>query len=250
MPILHTVHVAGTREDLMRAVAAACGAIGSVTVGTNRKGAAAHHKGIPGRLPQRRLWPEPQKWPAEWWQGIEEQARDQLIDVAVAAISGQNTADAIRGLQIAVGLELLDRISEAFVVKSDGGTDAAGERWAPLSPKTIAYGRKHPGLPPPDQRAAKRPSYALREKQRKKWWRDYSAALARYKGNKAHAAAVAWLQAKEAGATTLLEKYGGTKVQILRDSGILLNSLSPGAEAGTTVATVPPVVDQIFEVEQ
>lgn len=44
---------------------------GSVEVGTSRKGALAHHLGT-RHLPQRRLWPEPDKWPQSWWTAIQE----------------------------------------------------------------------------------------------------------------------------------------------------------------------------------
>ena len=57
--------------------------VGEVIVGTNRKGAASHHQGIPGRLPQRRLWPEPSKWPASWWESILEQGRAGLIEIII-----------------------------------------------------------------------------------------------------------------------------------------------------------------------
>ncbi len=57
-----------------------------VTIGTNRKGAAKHHTGIPGRLPQRRLWPEIQRWPQSWKDDMVEQARDGLVDIIVKEI--------------------------------------------------------------------------------------------------------------------------------------------------------------------
>lgn len=59
---------------------------GEVIVGTNRRGAAAHHRGIPGRLPQRRLWPSPENWPAAWWDDIMDQLKQGLLDLAVSKI--------------------------------------------------------------------------------------------------------------------------------------------------------------------
>lgn len=56
---------------------------GEVIVGTNRKWAGVHHEGSKdGRIPQRRLWPEPRNWPASWWIDITEQARAGLVDIA------------------------------------------------------------------------------------------------------------------------------------------------------------------------
>ena len=46
--------------------------------GSDRKGAAAHHKGAKN-LPQRRLWPEPRRWTSAWWQDVLEGAREGVI---------------------------------------------------------------------------------------------------------------------------------------------------------------------------
>lgn len=54
---------------------------GTVIIGTNRKGALFHHMGIPGRLPQRRLWPDPKRWPKSWRLDILEQLRQGMIDI-------------------------------------------------------------------------------------------------------------------------------------------------------------------------
>lgn len=61
---------------------------GSVTVGTRRPGAAAHHAGVPGRLPQRRLWPQPTRWPASWWRGICDQVVRGVVDLTLLALRG------------------------------------------------------------------------------------------------------------------------------------------------------------------
>ena len=56
---------------------------GEVIIGTSRKWAAAHHNGIPGRLPQRRLWAEPKDWPANWWADITDQAKEGIVEIMV-----------------------------------------------------------------------------------------------------------------------------------------------------------------------
>jgi hypothetical protein len=154
-------------------------------------------------------------------------------------------AEAARALLVRLGMAALSLIKQAFVVKARGGTDEAGDRWPPLSPRTIAYSRRHPGLPPPKTRAQRRPSYALTARQRDRWWALYGRALAAFDGDKGHAAAFAWTVLKKEGATTLLDRYGQTRVEILRDKGLLLNSLSPGVyAAGSTSA--PRVENQVF----
>jgi len=143
-----------------------------------------------------------------------------------------------------LGFTALGRIRQAFVVKSRGGTDEAGDRWAPLSPKTIAYsrtrGRGRSGRTRAEYGRPDRPSQALNAKQQDRWWRLYRQGLAMFKGDKKHAAARAWFILKKEGAVTLLDKYGHRQVEILRDTGLLLNSLSPGITIAEQVFRVLP----------
>lgn len=104
------------------------------------------------------------------------------------------------------------------MVKARGGTDESGLQWPPLKSSTIAYSRRHPGVPPSKKRAPFRPSWMLTEKQRKRWWQL----------NALGGAAFAWRVLKSEGAKTLIGEYGNTPVEILRDTGLLLNSLTPG----------------------
>lgn len=60
----------------------------SVIIGTRRKGAAAHHRGIPGRLPQRRLWPPQSNWPSSWWSDILEVTRKGVVSTLTDLIRG------------------------------------------------------------------------------------------------------------------------------------------------------------------
>jgi hypothetical protein len=186
-----------------------------------------------------------------------------------AVASGQIMPAASQALQVRMGLAALMFIKEAFKVKADGGTDEAGDRWAPLSPKTIAYSRRHKKffnvggaenpsakkkgyshyIPRPNIRARGRPSWILTDRQRKRWWALYKAFLGAFH-NKAHAAAAAWVVSKDEGATTIMATYGSLKVQILRDTGILFNSLGPGVTPGEAPPPVPPptVPKQVFRI--
>lgn len=130
-------------------------------------------------------------------------------------------------------------ISQAFVVKARGGTDEAGISWPPLTREYVAYGRR-PGKSHKTT-AANFPSVTLTKGQREAWWRFYRQCLAWQlaAGNaaaKAVAAGYAWNQVKAMGAQTKLDKYGDTKVEILRDTGLLLNSLSPLLLKGATAS--------------
>ena len=136
------------------------------------------------------------------------------------------------------GIALLDHIKEAFVVKSQGGTDEAGENWAPLSPKTIAYRRAKRSHT--ERSRATRPSQALDDRQRDRWWQVYRQNWHRFRGNKASAAKIAWTVLKSEGAHTLIDKYGTEKVDILRDTFDLINSLTPNSGSSLAVFRVTP----------
>lgn len=173
-----------------------------------------------------------------------------------AARSGGVIANA---MMVRCGMVALGRIRAAFIVKARGGTDEAGDSWKKLKPETIAYSRRHrkkpgdprqspvfsrakklPWIPGPSKRAGQAPSYALTTRQRDRWWQVYGQGLAMYKGNKSHAARRAWVILKAEGATTLIAQYGDAQVDILRDIGLLLNSLSPGVTSSNQVFRVGP----------
>lgn len=167
----------------------------------------------------------------------------------VPAIATQGLGSPSRALLIRVGMAVLYRVRDAFVLKSHGECDETGLRWKPLSPETIAK-RRHPGLGSKAKRAAKAPSAMLTQKQRDRWWTVYGRNLARYRGDKSHAAAAAWMVLKMEGAQTIIGVYGNINVDILRDSGLLLNTLSPGLDEGTEATAVPREPDQVFEVNR
>lgn len=150
---------------------------------------------------------------------------------ALLAGRGVDPAGVVATALQAVGVEALSIIKGAFVVKAGGSEDEAGIKWAPLSPKTIAYGRRHgPALTRKRAAAAKvgrqrRP--LLTAQQDRRWRAIYAGALA--KGMKpGDAAARAWAILKSQGGQTILGKYGDAPAQPLRDTGRLLNSFSPG----------------------
>ncbi len=154
----------------------------------------------------------------------------------------------VRALQVRVGLSILERIKDAFLVKAAGGTDAAGDSWKPLSPHTIAYGRKHPGVPKKRPFWTTHPSYSLTAKRRDRWWQLYYGFKAKFRGNKRRAAATAWviLRREQPGIRTLMDRFGNTPVEILRDTGLLLNSLSPGVPADDAPMSPPRKPSQVF----
>jgi hypothetical protein len=131
------------------------------------------------------------------------------------------------------GTALLDHIQEAFAVKSQGGTDAAGESWKPLHPRTIAYRRAKRSSA--ERGRPTHPSQALTAAQQDRWWTIYRQQLARFRGNKSAAAKVAWVTLRSEGAHTLLDKYANEKVDILRDTNELMDSLTPNSGSSKSV---------------
>jgi hypothetical protein len=167
------------------------------------------------------------------------EVRQAIAKLPQAARGQHGCGDLSRAMVTAIGMAALGCIRTAFVAKARGGTDEAGERWQPLSLKTIAYSRRG-GRSGAERNRPNRPSQALTSKQQDRWWGVYRRSLARFKGDKSRAAKTAWFILKGEGATTLLEKYGHRQVEILRDTGLLLNSLSPGAESEEQVFRPQP----------
>lgn len=202
--------------------------------------------------------------------------RDQARDVAyrLRSILVGRQADSLgiaRGVYTAIGFAALSDIKQDFVTKARGGTGEDGTRWPPLTREYLAYGRRFgQGEQARLKRAAglgKQHRYApgnqkglLTAEQLKRWRKIYAQLLARLLVSlppgqaKARAAAAAWAKLKAEGAQTKINVFGGRTVEILRDTGILFNSLSPGQIGGIGPGSTysrPPLPggeEQIFDV--
>lgn len=142
----------------------------------------------------------------------------------------------VRGIQLRAGVALLSEVQRAFLTKSRGGTGSDGIKWAPLAPQTIAnrrttrQERRALGI----RKGWRRPSLdAIQDlRWRQIFARNYRLGLLDLPPAEAkrRAAAIAWATLKREGAKTLLEKLGSRQVDILRDTGLLFKSLSPGVD--------------------
>lgn len=121
-----------------------------------------------------------------------------------------------------VGIVVLNKIAHAFAIKSQGGTDETGERWAELSPSTIAKRRRRAN----PTKTQDRPSSNLSDSQRNQWWSYYRRALAVHK-DRATAAKIAWVLTKRKGGIGHYDKYAFEP--ILRDTNALYESFFPDA---------------------
>jgi hypothetical protein len=206
-----------------------------------------------------------------YFRGSREQAQ-QLARRLALILTGRepDTQHIARGVYLTLGFAALSDIKADFIVKARGGTGEDGNKWRPLKPSTIAYGRrfgpgeqsrlkKAAGLGKANRFGIGQNTGLLTAAQKKRWQQIFGTRLQRFllsmspKEAKAKAAAIAWTILKREGAKTKLEVFGNRQVEILRDTGILFNSLSPGelTNPGPAAVYTPPSSDggaaQVFQ---
>lgn len=155
-----------------------------------------------------------------------------------AALAGRDPA-AARPAELALaraGTALLGEVQRAFLVKSRGGVGSDGIKWVPLKRETVAARRTTAGERKAAGVGGRRGRGLLTPAQDKRWRQVYARTLARLRLSlgeadaRARAAAAAWADAKRSGARTRLDVFGGRQVDVLRDTGELFRSLTPGYE--------------------
>jgi len=149
------------------------------------------------------------------------------------------------GFQLRLAVAWLQLVKLAFITKSNGGTDEAGDSWHKLSKPYLAYQRGHTSRKPP-QMGGKAPGRTkgkqhdggMSDAQLAQWRGIYASTAARLAPSmgaaaaQGRAAAIAWGIMKARGVKTKLEVFGNRQVSILRDRGILFNSIQPGVVSG------------------
>jgi hypothetical protein len=194
-----------------------------------------------------------------YFQGSKTEARNLIIGV-VRSLSGNSTeqAQAAKSVHTAIGVAALTDIKADFIRKSRGEVGEDGVKWEPLSREYLAYGGRRFG--PGEQATLKRQAGLnqgnrhrglLSSAQNKRWKMIFATRFKRFVLSmppgeaKARAAQIAWATLKREGAKTKLEVFGTRQVDILRDTGILLNSLSPGVV--DTGGNYQAPEDQVFD---
>lgn len=175
------------------------------------------------------------------------------LNQLAGSIAGDDsdTAGVATGLQLRVGVACLSQVQQAFIVKSRGGVGSDGIKWPALKRSTIAGRRTTRGERKALGIGGKRERGILTPAQNARWRQIYGTRLARLRmvmpegAAKARAAQIAWAILKSEGAKTKLEVLGGRQVDMLRDTGELLRSLSPGVEDRPSSAD-----GQVFRVER
>lgn len=188
------------------------------------------------------------------------QELESLIRQLPAILTGrvEDTYGVAHGFKMRIALTFFMIVKEEFIVKSRGGTDEAGISWPPLSPEYLAYtrpmGTRGGGSRQPPTAGGFTPGCAgndgfMTAADLAQWRKDYAASLAWLSASedirlaKQHAAAIAWNKAKKRGVRTKLQVFGHRDVEILRDRGILFNSISPGIfneDRGPDANYIPP----------
>jgi len=157
----------------------------------------------------------------------------QLLPLMLTGRAPDPTGE-VRRLYIRLGLVALSIIRTSFIIKARGGTDAAGIRWKPLAASTVRSRLRKAKLPT--------------ERQARRELEEARATVARTgRGQK-----------KLERAKARAGKVFNPTLEILRDTGRLLMSLSPvlagpGAQASTPgvppgVAQPPSQAGQIFNI--
>lgn len=177
----------------------------------------------------------------------------QLVNQLASGVAGQGplAGEITRGIQMRMGVALLSKVQQAFIVKSRGGVGSDGIRWKPLSPRTIAARRVSATEKRTLAIGGRRERGMLTPAQNQRWKSIFGSRLARLMAQgmneaaaKTLAAKIAWAVLKQEGAQTKLQVLGSRQVDIGRDTGALLRSLTPGVEDKPSNAD-----GQVFEVQ-
>jgi hypothetical protein len=192
-----------------------------------------------------------------YFRGSREEAKN-VVRAVVQAVTGNgpDIGDTAKGVFIALGFAALSDIKADYVRKARGEVGEDGVKWAPLKPETLAYSRRFgKGEAAALKRAAglgRGHRFApvgkglLNAAELKRWKKYFAQALAwlvtkvPIEQAKGIAAGMAWNKIKAEGGKTKLMVFGNRPHEILRDTGVLLNSLSPGEIGGDgTIYTAP-----------
>ena len=137
------------------------------------------------------------------------------------------------GVCLRISMALLSQVQQAFVVKSRGGTGSDNIKWPPLKRETIAQRRTTKSELKSIGITGQRVRGFLTPAENDRWKAIFRSVYARRAlelgdaAAKAKAGATAWAILKSEGAQTKLDLLGGRTVDILRDTSMLLRSLSP-----------------------
>lgn len=197
----------------------------------------------------------------------EEVQRLALIMVDTFAGKSPDSKGIAQGFAARLAMTFFELAKANFIKLSRGGTGDDGTKWPPLTKEYLAYGRSAQkalrwkdgrrigtdvgGLAPGKHPDGRQYNGYMSKDQLAQWTRIYKSNLhwlaAREPLSEAKiiAAKIAWARMKENGVKTKIDVLGNRKVEMLRDTGLLFNSLQPGVLMESTgSATYSPANDQ------
>ncbi len=183
-----------------------------------------------------------------YFRGTIDQAKDAIRQLAQMLVGARpDRAGVARGVFLAVGVAALSDVKADFVRKARGNTGEDGVKWDPLSPKTIANRRVGPRDIKNDEHIANRER--IRKQEFRKAYGRYRAGGLSEEEARKKANHVAGIRATLRTGRTKVKTLGYRDVDILRDTGVLLNSLSPGQLVGDSYSkpSGDGGLDQIFD---
>lgn len=164
------------------------------------------------------------------WRGTRAELSEKLAEVLSAIVGrGQDVSGVGQGFSTAIGVAALGDIVEAYKVKARGGEDAMGIRWPPLSPETIARRRVSRQTLQQYPRIAERER--IRQRAYKQRLRELSAGMP-IEQAKREAKWYAGVTATRLTGEKRVDVLGDRDVEILIDTGVMLNSLTVGVWDG------------------
>ncbi len=160
------------------------------------------------------------------------------------------------GFRARIGWTFFSLVAESFKIKGRGGTDSAGDSWAPNTRAYLAYrkGRAKKRKVGTAFRVNRRDH--LTDAQSRLWAKVNRKAITELTGRlpqsqvRGVAAQKAWAATRQEGAGTLLANYGSKPDQVLVDRGDLRRSLQPGdlvESVGPAASYGNKPQEQIFE---
>jgi hypothetical protein len=131
-------------------------------------------------------------------------------------------------------------VHTSFLARSVGKEDDVGQRWKPLSRKTIAYRPDNNG-----KRIAGTGGKGLLSVQEAARWRSIYRSQIQRGASPAEAGSIAWGILKSQGAKTKIGTLGSRKVPIHIRSKRLLRSVTPEAVSGTKYIAGPDQISRV-----
>jgi phage gpG-like protein len=179
-----------------------------------------------------------------------EAIRQQVIALA-GMISGRvpDAGNVSLQFKLRIAVAFFSKVKEAFVEKARGGRDEAGISWQPLSVRYLAYGRR--GVLREVKKAERKfvrdgVNFESQRLYKTTFNREFARLAAQMDRKLARqiASRIALQAAEKKSGKTKLEAAAtlrpGADYEILRDTGVLLNSLSPGVYAGEAYTPKTP----------